>query len=75
MSVVISAVLFLMFGVLLIVQCYDSLRSAITGTQPTESAPSKDPKAIPTRFAGLAWGIAAGLLAFGCFFALLFGTH
>jgi hypothetical protein len=48
------------------VQSYDAFRSAVTGTQPKESAPDKDPRSISARAGGVAWGlISAGISLLG----------
>jgi hypothetical protein len=53
-------------------QSFDSLRSAILGVQPEESAPNKDPKAISARAGGVAWGIISLCLSLAGFWASLF---
>lgn len=45
-------------------QCFDSIRSALFGIQPSASAPDANPRSPKTRLAGLTWGVTAGWLAF-----------
>jgi hypothetical protein len=54
------------------IQSYDALSSAFKGTQPKESAPNKDPKAISTRLDGITWGLISGGLSLGLFLTAIF---
>jgi|PersoiStandDraft_1058852.scaffolds.fasta_scaffold07618_3 hypothetical protein len=50
---------------------YDSFRSAFTGTKPTASTPNKNPRAISTRTAGIAWGLISLAISLAAFWGTI----
>jgi hypothetical protein len=55
-------------GMRLRYQAYDALTSSYAGTQPKASAANKDPKAISTRLAGVAWGLISLMISLVLFY-------